>query len=316
MLAIVTGATGFVGRVLVEELLRLGWDVECLCRKVVPAERRGVTCRRGDLLDPEGLVEAVRQSRGVSALFHLAAALPTHVPTPDDATYLRANVLSSVRLFDAALEAGIGRVVYASSISVIGEPVHLPVAESHPLAPLSAYSISKLSAELHAERFRRTRGLSVTSLRITSPYGPGMSRGSVLPRFVQSALRGEDLTWFGTGARSQNFVHASDLAQALVRSAAHPGGGVFNAGGPESITMRDLAALVIDLVPGTASVARAAGKPDPQEEQRWVLDPVRARNQLGYVPSVPLRQGLAQYIASVAKEEGTSACGADLGHSR
>lgn len=316
MKAIVTGATGFVGRALVEELLRLGWDVECLCRKAVPSERRGVTCRRGDLLDPEGLAEAVRQSGGASALFHLAAVLPTHVPTPDDATYLRANVLSSVRLFDAALEAGIERVVYASGISVIGAPTHLPITESHPLAPLSPYLISKLGGELHAERFRRTLGLNITSLRIASPYGPGMNIGSVLPRFVQAVLKGEDLTWFGSGARSQNFVHASDLTQAFVRSAAHSGGGVFNVGGAESISMRALAGLVIELVPRTASVARAAGKPDPQENQRWDLDLFRAREQLGYVPSVSLRQGLAQYIASVAEKEGTSARGADLGHSR
>jgi Nucleoside-diphosphate-sugar epimerases len=316
MKAVVTGATGFVGRALVEELLRLNWDVECLCRTTATAARPGVICRQGDLLDPEGLANAVRQSDGASALFHLAAALPTHVPTPDDATYLRANTLASVRLFDAAMEAGIEHVVYASSISVIGAPTCLPITESHPIAPLSSYAISKLAGELHAEAFRRTRGLIVTSLRIPSPYGPGMSAGSVLPRFVQSAMRGDDLTWFGSGKRSQNFIHTRDLATVLVQAAAQRTGGVFNIGGAESISMRALAELVIELIPGTESVARPAGKSDPQEDQRWELDLSRAKEILGYAPSVPLREGLAQYVASVVKKEGIGASGADLGHSR
>jgi nucleoside-diphosphate-sugar epimerase len=307
MKAIVTGASGFVGRALVDELLRLGWEVECLCRTMLAGARQRVSCRHGDLLNPDALADAVRQSGGASALFHLAAALPTHVPTPDDATYLRANTLASVRLFEAANQAGIGHVVYASSISVIGAPTQVPVKESHPLAPLSSYAISKLAGEMHAEAFRRTRGMNVTSLRIPSPYGPGMSGGSVLPRFVQLALKGDDLTWFGTGSRSQNFVHSRDLARVLILAATQSRGGIFNVGGAESISMRDLAELVIELVPGTASTARPAGKPDPQEDQRMELDLGRAREELGYVPSVSFGEGLAGYIASVM-EKGASRC--------
>ncbi|HSE65819.1 MAG TPA: NAD(P)-dependent oxidoreductase [Gemmatimonadales bacterium] len=302
MRAVVTGGTGLIGRALVAELCRLGWEVDCLGRHPPEAPRPGVRHHQVDLNQPASLTAGIRASKDASALFHLAAVMPHHSPAPDDAEYVRANVLASLEIFRAAMEWGIERVVYASGVSVIGTPAQQPVTESHPTAPRSAYTISKLGGELFAEYLRNTRGLKVTSLRLASPYGPGMSPSSVLPRFAMAALRGLPLTWFGSGSRSQNFVHVTDAANACMLAATRGAGGVYNIGGPESISMKALAQLLVDLTPGTGSSATASGRADPQEDERWEVSLTRARDELGYVPAVRLRDGLKDYLERMRTE--------------
>src|SRR4051812_18670907 len=102
MKAVVTGGSGFVGRALVADLLKNGWDVDCLSRRA-PGSTGSLTYRRADLCDPDGMADALRACGAAEALFHLAAALPTHRPVPDGGLYVRANEIASMRLFDAAL---------------------------------------------------------------------------------------------------------------------------------------------------------------------------------------------------------------------
>jgi nucleoside-diphosphate-sugar epimerase len=304
--AAVTGASGFVGRWLVEALLQEGWDVDAISRRALPP-RKGVRSFPADLSDPPGYGAVLRACGPVDVLFHLAAARPTHRPAPDDEAMVRANALSALRLFEEALEMRTPRVVFASSISVIGTPAELPVTERHSLAPRASYAVSKLAGEMYAELIRATRGLSIASLRLTSCYGPGMGVDSVLPYFVQSALDGRRVAWFGEGGRTQNFLHVKDAARAFMLAARSTAVGVFHIGGPESVSMRDLAEMVVALT-GSRAAAGAAGKPDPQEAHRWELDLRHAAAALGYVPAVRIREGLEEYIAHAA--------GVDLRHSR
>lgn len=317
MKAVVTGGTGFIGTSLVAELLRRGWDVECLSRRV-PASSTGlVKYRSADLCDPPGMAAALCACGDVSVLFHLAAALPTHTPAPDNEMYVRANVLAPLRLFERALEMGVGRVVFASTVTVIGEPTERPIVESHRTKPTSSYAVTKLGGEHHAETLRQTRGLRIASLRISSCYGPEMNQESVVPKFARAAVKGERLAWFGSGNRSQNFVHVKDVTRALLLAAEGTATGVFNITGPESISMRALALLMVSLVPGTASAAEAANVPDPEEDQRWEFEASRAKAELGYAPAIALREGLADYVHCMAHaEQARDARGAHLGHSR
>jgi UDP-glucose 4-epimerase len=316
--AFVSGATGFIGSALVAELLLRGWEVECLARRppASPLPPR-LSYRHADLLEPDGAAAALRAGGPATALFHLAAALPTQQPPPDLQTYTRVNETAALRLFEAAADLGVARVVFASSVTVIGEPVERPILESHPAAPTSPYAASKLGGERHAERLRLTRGLELASLRIASCYGPGMDEGSVLPRFARAALAGQPLAWFGDGSRTQNFVHVRDVVRALLLAAGGTAAGVFNITGPESIGMRALAALMISLAPGSASVARAAGIADPQQDQRWEFDAGKAATMLGYTPAIGLRAGLTDYLDALrGAGTGHDARRAHLGHSR
>ena len=303
MKAVVTGGTGFVGSALVSELVRQGWRVECLCRRRPAVGAPAVTYHEADCRDSGALTAAFRRCGEGATLFHLAAALPTHQPTPDTETLRQVNALAPLRLFEAALAMGVPRIVHASSVTVIGTPSLRPIVESAPASPISPYAASKLEGERHAEHLRESAGLNIASLRISSCYGPGMNEASVLPTFVRAAISNQPLTWFGTGARSQNFVHVGDVVRAFLLAAESRATGVFNITGPESISMKRLAELVVRLVPGTASTAAAAGVADPAEDIRWEFDGSRARMALGYTPATGVVEGITGYADSMMRAQ-------------
>jgi UDP-glucose 4-epimerase len=295
MRALVTGATGFLGNHLTLELRRQGWEVVCAVRGQVESRDPGIRCVALDLGRPEPLGPDPCLG-GADVMFHLAASMPAVGREPDCARFLVENACATARLLASAQKLRIGAFVYASSAAIVGEPEKLPIREEHPVRPLHAYLVGKAAGELVCEMERLTAGSRVVSLRITSPYGAGMPAGSVLPLFVRRAIASEDVTWHGTGERSQNFVHARDVVNAFLLAAntRHPG--VYNVGHSHSICMRDLAKLVVSLTPGSTSEARASMLPDPQDRFRWEIDLSRSAAGMGYTPQVELESGLAEYI--------------------
>lgn len=286
--ALVTGATGFVGRALTARLLADGWDVAAMVRD--PARLHpAVEAIAADLAEPATL----RIDREYDALFHLGACLPSADAT--ESNFATCNVAATERLLRAAAQVGVGRFVYMSSISVIGAPATTPVGEDHPTEPNNLYSASKLAAE-QACVTAQARGQSVVALRLTSPYGPGMAKGTVLPVFVARASRGEPLTWHGEGSRAQDFIHVDDVvAGCLVAATAPAPGPLYNLASGTATTMRTLAETI---AAQTGVPAAASGQPDPQDGVRWDISIERARAELGYAPRVALADGLAAYIAS------------------
>jgi len=294
MRALVTGATGFIGNPLVLELRRRGWDVVCVLRGASrPAP--GIQCVHGDLLQPESLCFHDIPTGSVDVLFHFAALLPSQESSPE--RYLLANCVGTVRLLQTAVQLGIKSVVYASSLPVIGTPKNLPITEDHPTNPRHPYHLSKLCGEMACEMSRRTQGLRVSCLRITSPFGPGMSPNSVLARFVDSALRSGNLQWLGSGSRAQNFVHVSDVVMAALLAAETDHPGIYNIGGNETTSMQELARTVARLTPGAHGELNSKGVSDPEEGCRWDVDLTRAASGLKYHPKISLELGLAEYIA-------------------
>ncbi|HUU28064.1 MAG TPA: NAD(P)-dependent oxidoreductase [archaeon] len=297
MRALITGATGFIGSHLVSELRRLGWQAVCLVRRDVEWNDKDIFCIKGDLLNPDSLDLKVSRIGQIDVIFHLGAVLPSKGQNYSTSQYRVANTLSTIKLLEIALNSRIPYFVYASSLQVIGKPEYSPVTENHPASPIHPYLLSKLSAELACEMFRINEGLAVTSLRITSPYGDRMSQHSVLPFFVQQASNSQDIELFGSGQRTQNFVHVKDVVSACLLAANTPDPGVYNIAGPSSISMKALAEMVVRLTPGSKSKIVFGGKPDPQEDYRWEVDLSRSSNRLRFYPRIDLEQGLADYIS-------------------
>lgn len=294
MRALVTGATGFIGRHLVLELCRRRWSVLCVVRRQVePCDPR-IKCLQGDLLQPSSL-QLNEISSSVDVLFHFAAQLPANDISVE--RYQAANCTATTWLLDAAARMNIKSVVYASSLPVIGAPRDLPITEDHDTKPSHPYHVSKLCGEFACEKERRTSGRRITSLRITSPYGPGMSSG-LLARFVSRTLRSEPIQWLGSGSRAQNFVHISDVVDSALLAAGTDSPGIYNIGGAETTTMQELARLVVRLasVSGSESQASSAGGSDPEEGYRWEVDLSRAESCLAYLPKVSLEQGVQEYL--------------------
>lgn len=300
MRALITGATGFLGSRLVGELRARAWALVCLVRRPVWCIDETIECVRVDIEREDVGETKFSAVAPVDVVFHLAAKMP-NLRMSDPEAYVRANGLATIRLLDLAWRLGAQRFVYASSISVIGAPDRLPVTEDHATVPTNPYALGKLCGEQACELARRTQGRSVTSLRITSPYGAGMPVGTVLPGFVARALASEDLAWYGSGDRTQDFVHVDDVVQACIRATESDKSGVYNIGGGRPVRMSDLARMIVTLVPGSRSRAVPDGRPDPQEGIRWMVDIAKARRELGYNPQRGLEEGVREYVGAVRR---------------
>ena len=300
MRILVTGAGGVIGRHLREGLCAHGHTVVCTVRRQDASLPRGVAALVADLTAPDIHAHLLASVRSIDAVYHLAALLPGGNTTAHAAdAYLLANGVTTARILQAALSWGTQAFVYASSIGVIGRPVQTPITEAHPLQPLHPYHVGKLCGELACEQVRLAQGLRVTSLRFTSAYGPGMRQDSVLPLFIRKALASQDLTWYGSGERTQNFVHTADIVQALLKALDTKFPGVYNVGGPESISMRDLAQLVARLTPGYHGRVCPAGIPDAQDDFRWEVSCRKAQDYLGYRAGVSIEKGVGECMASL-----------------
>lgn len=298
MRALITGATGFIGRHLVDALRRRGWEVVCVVRKKVQPLDRGVLCVQGDLCDLDTLDHMVLQLGSVDVLFHLGALMPSTNGANKACKFLIANGLATYRLLEIAKTIGCKTFIYLSSMSVFGQPKEQPVTEDHPYLPLLPYGLSKLFGELSCEMMRRVDVQRVTSLRITSPYGPGMNSKTVLSHFVNQALASKPLEYFGRGERTQNFVHVSDVVNACILAVDCPNPGIYNVGG-ETIAMRELGELIVRLTSGSKSIVRASNTKDPQEDYRWEIDLTRSRKFLGYKPQISLEVGIGKFIQDI-----------------
>jgi nucleoside-diphosphate-sugar epimerase len=250
-------------------------------------------------LDALGGAE-IRQSlpQNIDCVFHLAATIAG--PDWPPSRYLAANGAGTSAVLEVAEACKARSFVNTSTQLVIGKPERTPFGTDHPMRPESPYALSKLAGEMACELFRRCGRIAATSLRLTSVIGVGMAVGSVLPLFASRALRSETLAYHGAGARVQNFVHVDDVVRACVLAAGHPGSGVLIAGGADSLSMKDLAGLVVRLTPGSTSRVTASGRPDAQDDYRWIPELEPARAAVGYAPCIPLDTFLPEYIESIA----------------
>lgn len=298
MKALVTGATGFIGNYLVKELRRCKWQIFCLTRHPVTSIDNQISTLQVDLADIDSLRLLPKKVGKIDAIFHLGAMMPGGDSSTEAISYFVTNALSTLELLYVSLELDVNTFVYASSIAIVGRPQWLPITEEHPLFFTHPYLLSKCVGEQACEMFRRIKGLRVISLRISSPYGVGMSAATVLPKFVEKSLRSEDIEVYGAGNRSQNFVHVQDIVRACLLAVESGNSGVYNIGGPSAISMKQLAEMIVRLTPACKSQIILNRKPDPQDSYLWEVDLSHAKKELKYFPQITLEKGLAEYILS------------------
>lgn len=292
MRALVTGASGFIGSHLVNSLLDRKVEVIALARRELTTPRDGLIWVYADLADIPSLKRTLNQLPPCENVFHFGAQMPDSSKVKDISFYLPANVEATAILVEKAASWSARSFVYASSMGVIGEPVENPVTEDHVLAPPTSYHLTKAIAETVCDFANRMGIQNTVSLRITSPYGHGMNTSSVISRFLELARLNQPLTLFGSGSRTQNFVYVQDVVSVAIAAVERCATGVFNVGGQDDVSMRDLADIVIQSVPGCQSVVVYCVKEDPQENFRWSIDIGKARRVLGYEPRHDLKAGL------------------------
>ncbi|WP_458205177.1 NAD-dependent epimerase/dehydratase family protein [Haladaptatus sp. NG-SE-30] len=295
---LVTGGAGFVGSHLAAALVaendvRIIDDLSSGKRGNVPAD---ATLVDGDVRDPSAVREAMQ---GVDIVFHEAAMvsversvehpLRSHAVTCDGSLV----VLEQARQEDA-------RVVLASSAAVYGHPDTLPISESERKTPTSPYGVDKLTADHYARRFSDLYGVETVALRYFNIYGPRQNPeySAVVRVFLDQARRGDPITIEGDGTQTRDFVHISDVVQANLRAATTDRTGrAYNVGTGESVTIRELAETVRDVTDSDSDIVHIDPRPGDIDHSR--ADISRAREELGYEPTVSLSEGLASLVREI-----------------
>jgi UDP-glucose 4-epimerase len=222
----------------------------------------------------------------------------------DPAACYESNVMGTLNVLQAAREAGVRRVVFASSCAVYGDAPGLPKTERTPLAPGSPYAASKLAGEHLCEVYTRGFGLEAVSLRYFNVFGPRQDPNSayapVIPRFIQALLDGERPTIYGDGNQTRDFIYVDDVVQANLLAAESPDapGKVFNIASGRSVSLNRLLAILTELVgAGTQPIYHPARVGDVRHSG---ADVSAAAAALGFEILVPFELGLARTVAAMA----------------
>jgi nucleoside-diphosphate-sugar epimerase len=298
---VVTGAAGFIGSHLAARLAELGHEivgVDCFLdyypRAMKERNLRSLRARSDVRFLEEDLsgAELAPLLAGVDWVFHLAAQAGVRASWGRDfAIYAIHNVLATQRLLEAARDARVRRFVYASSSSVYGDTTDLPMREQSLPRPISPYGVSKLAAEHLCWLYWRGYGLPTVSLRYFTVYGPRQRPDMAFHRFLKGALRGEEITLYDDGEQTRDFTFVSDVVEANIAAAERAEGGeVFNIGGGSEVSINHVLATIERLSGRTLRVRREERQKG--DVRHTAADCSRARAALGFLPAVPLTDGL------------------------
>lgn len=295
MKALVIGGNGFVGSHLVEALLKAGWQVSVFDLREprygpLPSQ---VNFIRGDLEQLYILREALT---GVDLVFHLAWTTIHETANKYPAADVTQNLIPAINLFQACRQLEVKRVIFTSSGgTVYGPAQQLPIAETHPHHPITAYGITKLATEKYLQMFHHLYGLEYAIVRPSVPYGPyqnPLARQGAVAVFLYRVGQGLPVTIWGDGQTVRDYFYVADLAQALVTCAQQEltRHRIFNIGGGEGISLLELLAQIEETVERKSQVTFKPAR--PFDVPSLVLDTGLARRVLGWKPQTSLSDGL------------------------
>ncbi len=285
----ITGGTGFVGRVAVSAFTGRGTPVTVVDHGAHPDS--AVRSVVGDLSD-QGVIAEALGGGDVAGVVHLAAITSVLRSVEQPAATYRANVAVTQDLLEGCRLAGIERFIMASTNAVVGDVGHATVDETVPLRPLTPYGATKAACEMLLSGYAGAYGMSTCALRFTNIYGPGMGhKDSFVPRMMRAALAGAGVQVYGDGLQRRDLVHVDDVVAAVLAAWDRRYTGTAIIGAGRSVTVLELVQAV-RLVTGCALPAEHVPA-KPGEMPAVIVGIGRAREQLGYRPSVSLVDGLA-----------------------
>jgi NAD dependent epimerase/dehydratase len=305
---LVTGAGGFIGSHLVEELLHQGFAVKAFvhynsfnswgwldhCEQEV---KNAIEVFSGDVRDPNGVRTAME---GCEMVFHLAAliGIPYSYHSPD--SYVDTNIKGTLNILQAARDYNVNRVVVTSTSEVYGTAQYVPIDERHPFQGQSPYSASKIGADKIAESFYRSFETPVVIARPFNTYGPRQSARAIIPTIITQILEGEKDIRLGSlhPTRDLNFV--TDTSKGFIALAKYDEaiGKEVNIGSGQEISMADLANLIISLMNSEAVLISedVRKRPEKSEVERLLCDNGMISKLTSWKSEIPLREGLIRTI--------------------
>jgi len=304
---LVTGAGGFIGSHLVENLVVLGVEVRAFVRynsrndqgliELLPTEVKGnIEVVLGDLRDSETVREAVN---GIDIIFHLAAliAIPYSYLHPREV--VETNIIGTLNMLNAARDYGMEKIIHTSTSEVYGTAQYVPIDEKHPLQGQSPYSASKIGADMLAESYYRSYDMPIAIIRPFNTYGPRQSARAVIPTIISQALTKEEIL-LGSLHPTRDYTYVGDVVEAFIKVAESPSsiGEVINIGSNFEIPIGDIAAKVLSMVGKNKQIVTDPRRirPGKSEVERLWCDSTKAKELLGWEPKVSFDEGLNRTI--------------------
>jgi UDP-glucose 4-epimerase len=307
MKCVVLGAGGFMGLHLCRALLAAGHEVRAFDKPdslfLEEVGRLGAEPFAGRFLSSSQVSHALASQ---DTVFHLMSTTVPATSQADPAGDLESNVLGTVRMLDEALRSGVRRIIFASSGgTVYGVADGKNFTENSPTRPITAYGTGKLAIENYLELYRRLHGMEYVILRIANAYGerqPPSDVHGVVARFLQNAIRGQELRVFGDGSAMRDFVHVEDVIRAFLAALSHDGEKrLFNIGTERGTSLNQLIDIIEQVV--GHSLPRQYLPPRAFDVPWNVLDASLARAQLDWQPQVDLLDGIGRTHRSMLNEE-------------
>ncbi len=286
----VTGGSGFIGRHVVQKLLEAGYDVLIYDIEEPSLEEPFI---RGDIRDFSSVKDAMRGSHRV---VHLAAIVSAVEAMKNPSKTVETNVIGTFNVIEAARRNDIGKIVYAGSVAVYGEPEYLPIDEDHPTIPKNVYGASKLSGESLLAGYHGNYGLNYVSLRFFNVYGPYMRPGpyaGVIYKFLERIKEGNPLLIEGDGRQTRDFVYVEDVANAVIKALESEENGAFNVGTGRETSIIELADLLFEIVGIYTGVKFSPPRSGDIRRSRANIEKI---SKLGWKPGVDLKEGLRRTV--------------------
>ena len=293
---LITGAAGFLGSALANQLAREGHQVrglDDLSSGEPQALVEDVHFTRGDVNDRPKLWTLLQD---VDCVYHLAARVLVAESMLYPREYNAVNVGGTVSLMEAMRDVGVSRVVLISSGAVYGDQQNQPVNEQMPPQPYSPYAVSKLAAEYYVNTIGALWGIDTVILRVFNAYGPGQllppAHAPLIPNFLRQAVRGGTLVIHGDGRQTRDFIYVSDVVRAMIAAATAPNlnQGVINVGSGQETSVRQVAEQVLEITGNKGEVLYT-----PRTDSgvsRLCADISLAKKMLAFTPRHSLEEGL------------------------
>lgn len=310
----VTGGVGFIGSHLCHRLLSAGHQVKCIDNLndyyavKIKLENRdkliglgGFEFKEGDILNADFLGSEISEGE-YDVVIHLAAQPGVRASFQDPEKYVNNNILGTRNILECCKEAGIGKVVFASSSSVYGNSRDIPFSEKSELKPISPYGISKVAGEMLCYMYSELFSISVVVLRFFTVYGPRQRPDMGIYKFTQRILNGEAIDLYGSGGTSRDYTYITDIVDGIMGSLLIDSSfEIINLGNARPIRLSYLISLIEDSLGRRAIVReRPESMGDPRKTH---ADISKAKRLLGYSPKVSIEEGVRLFVEWFMEEK-------------